>query len=66
MAWLIILAVCTTFSTAVLGWKVRHMKTDIYQFADRLETALDLILSGKEASDICEDTDTLWGKIVEK
>ena len=66
MAWLIILAVCTTFSTAVLGWKVRRMKTDIYQFADRLETALDLILSGKEASDICEDTDTLWGKIGEK
>lgn len=66
MAWLIILTVCASLSTAVLIYKVRRLKQEVYQFADQLEEALDHILSGKEPEAICENTDTLWGKISEK
>ena len=66
MAWLIILTVCTSLSTAVLIFKVRHLKQEVYQFADQLEESLDHILSGKEPETICANTDTLWGKISEK
>lgn len=68
---MIILTVCALFLAAFLGWKLYLLKQDVYRFADQLEKSLDEIISGKELGEgcedaVCEDEDTLWGKIYEK
>lgn len=45
-----------------LVWKTYRMKKDVEQFAERVEDALDAIVTGKEWHPEEELEDTLWGR----
>lgn len=66
MAGLIIVTICAGALAAVLAWKMRCLKKEVYQFAERLEENLDNIMSGKEMISMGETEDSLWGKVNEK
>lgn len=66
MDWIIGITVCLAFFCAGMMWRIRRIKKDVFDFADRLERNLDALLSGKEMEKMEETQDTLFGKINEK
>lgn len=67
MDWLVIIVVLVTGTVAVSGWKMYRLKKEVHAFADRVEKALDNIISGQGLGESEEEEkDTLWGKCGEK
>lgn len=66
MAGLTVITLCALAAAAIMAWRMRRLKKDIYDFADNLETNLDRLISGKKMENAAETEDTLRGKINEK
>lgn len=63
MDWMIISIVLAAGVIAAAGWKAHQLKKEVWQFAEKVEQALDDILSGQGLSEDAEEIqDTLWGK----
>ncbi|MCI9440742.1 MAG: HAMP domain-containing histidine kinase [Ruminococcus sp.] len=53
--------------TAFSLWKMHRLKQEVWRFAEKAESSLDRLISGKEIGTDEEDIqDTLWGKCKEK
>ena len=70
MAWMILVTICAAAWAAAATWKMRKLKRDVYDFADRIEIQLDAVASGKMADQMTDqvlDTeDSLTGRVSEK
>lgn len=70
MAWMILVTICAAAWAAAMTWKMRKLKRDVYDFADRIEIQLDAVASGKMAGQMTDqvlDTeDSLTGRVSEK
>lgn len=62
----IIVALCAVGAVAVMAWRMRCLKKDIYDFAYKLEKNIDNLILGKEIEHTQETEDTLEGKMNEK
>mgnify|MGYP005798344931 FL=1 len=66
MDWSVIIAVCAVGTAAVMAWKMRRVKRDVYDFADALERNLDAVIAGREPEETGETEDSLLGRVNEK
>ena len=63
MDWMIISIILAAGVITAAGWKVRQLKKEVWQFAEKAERAVDDILSGHGFVEDAEEVqDTLWGK----
>lgn len=67
---MILVTICAAAWAAAMTWKMRKLKRDVYDFADRIEIQLDAVASGKMAGQMTDqvlDTeDSLTGRVSEK
>lgn len=67
---MILVTICAAAWAAAMTWKMRKLKRDVYDFADRIEIQLDAVASGKMADQMTDqvlDTeDSLTGRVSEK
>ncbi len=66
MDWSVITAICAAAAAAVMGWRLRRLKKDVWEFADSLEQNLDAVIRGQEPEEIQGMDDSLLGKVNEK
>lgn len=68
MDWFLIVTIILAVGiTAVSLWKMYWLKKEVWRFSQKVELALDRLISGTEADTDEEDIkDTLWGKCGEK
>ncbi len=67
MDWSAVTAVLAGCAAVTAVWRMYRLKREVYQFEERVESALDDILSGKGMTEGEEGvTDSLWGKCREK
>ena len=67
MDWSVIVAVSAAGAAVAAVWRMYRLNRDVYRFEEKVENALDDIISGKGISEGGEDiTDSLWGKCGEK
>ncbi|MGI6005977.1 MAG: sensor histidine kinase [Ruminococcus sp.] len=66
MDWEIIIICCAIVAAGMMGWKIRRMQRDVYEFADAMEQNLDAVLQGRKPEEAGETWDTLLGKLNEK
>lgn len=67
MDWSVIIAVSAAGAAVAAVWRMYRLNRDVYRFEEKVENALDDIISGKGISEGGEDiTDSLWGKCGEK
>ena len=67
MDWIIIILLLSVVMTAAALWCMYRMKKETYEFSEKVEHALDDIVSGRGFSEPGEDAaDSLWGKCSEK
>lgn len=67
MDWSVIIAVSAAGAAVAAVWRMYRLNRDIYKFEEKVENALDDIISGKGISEGGEDIkDSLWGKCGEK
>ena len=67
MDWSVIIAVSAAGASIAAVRRMYRLNRDVYRFEEKVENALDDIISGKGISEGGEDiTDSLWGKCGEK
>ena len=68
MDWISVSSLILAAGTVIAaGWKICLLRKEVWQFEEKVEQALDDILSGRGiAGDNEEMKDTLWGKCGEK
>lgn len=68
MDWFIIVIIISAVGiTAFSLWKMFRLKKEVWRFSEKVDLALDRLISGAEIGTDGEDIqDTLWGKCVEK
>lgn len=68
MDWVVVTAAASAGAAAlaVMGWKLHKERREIYRFTERLESALDEIIRGKDITLWEETEDTLESRVSEK